>query len=178
MDWLREIFDKILSLFPQCFIIAPYEAGIRITFGKRVKALEAGWYIIWPLIQRLVWMEVQSQVVDLRNQSIRTIDGHELIVSGAVQYKIVDIEKAIINIQDVDKSIETLSLGIIMDFISTKVIEDCKSMESLKKEILKGLRDAASGWGLKIEKVYITDLGRTKNLRLLLNKEGNNGSIL
>ena len=29
--------------------------------------------------------------------------------------------------------------------------------------------EAATGWGVKIEKIYITDIGHTRNLRLLLN---------
>lgn len=176
MDFLNKIFDKLLSLLPVVFNVAPYEAGVRITCGKHYKAKGAGLYIIWPLCQRFVWMEIQSQITDLRNQSLRTLDGYEIVISGAVQYYISDIEKAIINIQDVDKAVETLSLGIIVDFISKKNLKECQDIEALKVEILKGLRDAARGWGLKIEKIYITDLGKSRNLRLLTNKGTINGS--
>ena len=169
MEFLKELLDKILSIFPQIFIVTPYEAGVRFTFGKWVKPKSTGWYLIWPLIQRFVWMEIQSQIIDLRSQSIRTIDGSELIVSGAVQYKIMDIKSAVINIQNVDQAIETLSLGTVVDFVSTKTLVECQNLENLKTEILKGLRGAAKGWGLKIEKVFITDLGKTRNIRLLSN---------
>lgn len=169
MEWLKEIFDKILSLLPTVFIIAPFEAGVRITFGKYYSAKGAGWYIIWPLIQRFIWMEIQTQVVDLRTQSIRTIDNADLIVSGAIQYSVKDIQKAIFNVQDIDKAVETLALGVIVDFIKNKTSEDCQDIEALKTEILRGIKDAAKGWGLKIERVYITDLGKTRNIRLLGN---------
>jgi len=169
MEWLKELFDRLLSIFPRIYIVAPYEAGIRITFGNRYKTKQAGWYIIWPLIQRFVWMEIQTQVVDLRTQSIRTKDGYDIVVSGAIQYSIKDVEKAIINVQDVDKSIETLCLGVILEFVKNKTLEECQNVVALKDEILRGLRDASKGWGLKIEKVYITDLGKTRNLRLLFN---------
>lgn len=169
MEWLKEIFDRLLSVFPSIFIIAPYEAGVRITFGKYCKPKAAGWYMIWPLIQRFVWMEIQTQVADLRVQSIRTKDSQDIIISGAIQYSIKDIEKAIVNVQDVDKAVETVSLGIILDYIKNKTLEECQNLELLKSEILRGLRESARGWGLKIEKVFITDLGKGRNLRLLLN---------
>ena len=35
----------------------------------------------------------------------------------------------------------------------------------LNKEILKGIKEAAQGWGAKIEKIYITDLDKTRNIR-------------
>jgi len=113
VEWLKQIFDRLLSVFPRIFILTPYEAGVRFTFGKFVKAKKAGWYIIWPLFQRFIWLEIQSQVIDLRVQSVRTKDSQDAIVSGAIQYSIRDVEKAIINIQDIDKAIETVSLGVI-----------------------------------------------------------------
>ena len=169
MDFLKVLFDKLLSIFPCIFILTPYEAGIRVTFGTRVKAKGAGWYVMWPLIQRFVWMVVNSQIIDLRNQSIRTKDNRDIIVSGAIQYCIKDVEKAICNIQNVDTAIITLSLGIILEFVSLHDLSECGNKEELKKEILRGLREASTGWGIKIERVYITDLGIARNIRLLGN---------
>lgn len=169
MEWLRELFDRLLSVFPRILILAPYENGIRLTFGKYLQRLNPGWYLFWPLIQKVLWMEIQTQVVDLRIQSVRTKDNYDIIISGAIQYSIKDVEKAIINVQDVDKAVETLSLGIILTFVKGKSLEECQDLENLRCEILKGLKDAAKGWGLRIEKIFITDLGRTRNIRLLSN---------
>jgi len=174
MEWLKEILDKILVLFPMTQIITPYEAGVKITCGKWYKRLGPGWYVIWPLIQRIVYMEIQTQVVDLKVQSIPTEDKSDLMVSGAIQYSIKDIEKAVLNVQDVDKSLATLALGVIFDFISHRTLQECGDTNALKKEILKGIKEAAPGWGLKIEKVYITDMGKTRNIRLL--GDGINGT--
>lgn len=124
----------------------------------------------WPMIQKIIYMEITTQVVDLRAQSIRTQDNESTVVSGAIQYSVRDIKKAILNVQDVDKSLETLALGIIFDFVHSRKLDDCRNIEVLKAEILKGIKDAATGWGLKIEKVYITDLDKTRNIRLLFNK--------
>ena len=169
MEWLREIFERLLSIFPRILILAPYEAGIRITFGKRVTKLGAGWYIYWPLIQKIIWMEIQTQVVDLRAQSVQTKDVATIIVSGAIQYRINDVYKACVNVQDIDKSLESLALGIILEFVKNRTLVECENIDNLKNEILKGIREAASGWGVKIEKVFMTDLGRTRNIRLLTN---------
>jgi regulator of protease activity HflC (stomatin/prohibitin superfamily) len=169
MNWLNKFFDKLFTLLPEVFIVAPFEAGVRMTFGKYVCAKSAGWYLIWPLIQRFVWMEIQSQVVDLRNQSIVTLDGHDIVVSGAIQYSIKDIEKAVLAVQVVDKAVETLALGIILEYVHNSRLEDLSDTEKLRSEIIKGIREAARGWGVKVERVFITDLGKTRNLRLLTN---------
>jgi len=120
MEWLKVIFDRLLSIFPRILILTSYEAAIRVTFGKYCKSKQTGWYIYWPLIQRVIWLEIQTQVVDLRTQSIRTKDNKDIIISGAIQYSIKDIKKAIENVQDIDKAIETISLGIVFNFVHSK----------------------------------------------------------
>lgn len=167
MDWLKDIINRLLSVFPRVWLCAPNEAGVRITFGKFVSTKSAGWYIYWPLVQSIVWMDIKTQVVDLKNQSIRTKCGASIVVSGALQYKIVDVKKAILDVQDLDKSLATLALGIIFDFFHKQTLVECMDIDALKTEVLRGLRDAASGWGLKIEKIYITDLDKARNIRLL-----------
>jgi regulator of protease activity HflC (stomatin/prohibitin superfamily) len=169
MNWLQQIFHKILALFPMTIILTSYEAGVLFTFGKYAKAKGPGWYVVWPVIHKFVFMEVQTQVVDLRTQSIRTKDEKDVVISGAIQYSIRDVKKAICNVQNVDVSLETLALGIILEFVNNKTLKECHSSKDLKTEILKGMREAAQGWGVKIEKVYITDFGSTRNIRLLSN---------
>ena len=169
MEWLQEIFDRLMSIFPRIMMLPPYEAGIRMTLGKHIKVLTPGWYLYWPLIQELITMEVQTQVADIRTQSVRTADDKDIIVSGTIQYRINDIEKAICNVQDVDEALANLTLGIILDFVNKKTMSDLQNVESLKSELRKGMAEACSGWGVKIERVFITDLGHTRNIRLLMN---------
>jgi len=118
-------------------------------------------------------MEIQTQVVDLRSQSVRTKNGQSAIVSGAIQYSIKNVTKAIINVQDVDKALETLAIGIILEFVKNKTLDECQDIKALKEEILKGIKNAAQGWGLKIERIYITDLDKARNIRLLTNANNN-----
>jgi regulator of protease activity HflC (stomatin/prohibitin superfamily) len=169
MDWLRDIVNRLLSVFPRIWICAPHEGGVILTFGSRVSVKYAGWYIYWPLIQRIIFMEIKPQVVDLRIQSVRAKCGNSVAVSGAIQYRVIDPKRAILDVQDADRTLSTLALGIILEYVSKRSLDDCMSIDNLRAEILKGIRDAASGWGLKIERVYITDLDKARNIRLLTN---------
>lgn len=141
-------------------------------YGLRIKDLNNSWYMVWPIIQKHVVIDIMTQTVDLRCQSIFTKDLRDITVSGAIRYYISNPRKAILNTQDYDKNIETVALGIIQDFVGERTLEECNDREALKREILIGIRDEAADWGLKIQKVYITDMGRAKNIRLLTNALG------
>jgi len=166
MNWLEQIVNKILSLIPAVVLIDPTEMAARITGGKRYRIIGPGWYIAWPVIQKVIAMEVVTQVIDLPPQTVRTRDGHELVVSGAIRYHIRDVEKALFAVQDVDKALVTLSLGVILEYIQSQDLGMCDSIDGVKRELRKCLAKEASGWGIRIEQVYLTDLGRVRSLRL------------
>ncbi len=169
MDFLSKIYDSFKKLIPVLELIQPDEAGVRVTLGTREKVLRPGWYLFWPLIQEMFYATVTTQVMDLRSQSVISADCHDMTVSGAIRYKIISIRKALLEVQDFDNSLEALSLGVLLAVASMKTKEELQDTEILGDDVLKKIREEASGWGLKIQRVYVTDLGKSRNIRLLTN---------
>lgn len=171
MQWLSELIERLFCWLPRIWLVSPDESGIRVTLGKHYRITPPGWYLYWPLIQDAEKIKVKTQVVDLRSQSLWTSDGQDLIVSGSIRYRISDAAKALLDVQDYDASIVTLSLGIIFDFVSKKTKDEIRTnLEELKKQVLIGLRSEAQGWGLKIENLYLSDIGDAQNIRILMNE--------
>jgi len=102
---------------------------------------------------------------------VNTKDGRNVIVGGGIQYKIISIKNAILNVQDFDKALETLALGIILEFVAKRTLKECEDIHALKAEILEGVKNAAGNWGLKIQRIFITDFGDARNIRLLKERE-------
>lgn len=166
MEWLTNILETLRNIFPRTFTVFPDEEGIRIFLGIKVKLLKPGWYVYWPIIQHVEKISVTPQAVDLRPQSVHTIDEKDVVISGAILYRISDACKAILNVQDYDRSLQVLALGVIAEFTSKHKLADLK-ISDLRKIILTGVREEAAGFGLKVLRIHITDLGCAKNLRVL-----------
>lgn len=166
MNWLTQLLDRLLCWIPRIWLVSPDEGGIRATLGKRIKLTLPGWYTYWPLIQEMIKITITPQVVDLRAQSVLTADHRDLCFGGGIMYRVDDPVKAILKVQDYDKSLYTLALGIVTDYISQHNFDNCVVAE-IREAILKGVREDAAGWGLKIMRMYITDFGTTKNIRIL-----------
>ena len=172
MEFLNKILAMLLKWVPRIVLIQPNEAGLRLTLGTRVKVLAPGYYFFWPVVQEILSAVVATQVVDVRSQSVLSGDGQEMTVSGAIKYKISDIRKAMLEVQDYDLSLQALSLGVIRAVASSLSQERLQDTGVVGDLVLKKIREEASGWGLRLQKVYITDLGRARNIRLLTNGPG------
>lgn len=170
MKFLDQIYETLRKLTPRLELIQPDEMGVRISFGTKVKTLSPGWYLFWGLFQEILYATVTTQVSDIRSQSVLSKEGREMIISGAIKYRVSDIRKAMLEIQDYDRSLEALSLGVLLEIVSSLTVEELADTQVLGDLALKRMREEASGWGLRLQKVYITDLGRTRNIRLLTNE--------
>lgn len=171
MNWLTELINQLFCWVPRIWLVEPDESGVRTTFGKYYRSTPPGCYFYWPVIQVFTVVTVTPQVVDLRGQSVLTKDWKDIIISGTIRYRISDATKAILCVQDFDISLQALALGIIGNYASKRTLIECNDREALAKEILEGVREAAAGWGLKIIKVYISDLGTTQNIRVISNTQ-------
>lgn len=173
MDWLARFIDRLLSIFPRIKIIAPDELGVRYTpkrrNGIKVSELKPGWYIWLPLIQNIETIRCKTQIVDLRSQSVWTSDRQDMTISGAIRYRVKSAQKALCEVYDYDQNVQAAALGIIQQYVREHELGDLNTQQ-IEAEVLKGVREASAGWGLFIEKVYITDIGRTQNIRLLVNE--------
>ena len=172
MTWLTKFLNKLLSIFPRIVVIAPDEAGVRLTpgivKGVHITSLIPGWWCYWPVIQSIESIVVKTQIVELRPQSVWTADRVEMIISGAIRYRVRSAQKALLEVYDYDQNIQAVALGIIQQYVREHEVDSLNTRQ-IEEAVLKGVRKASEGWGLHVEKVYITDIGRTKNIRLLMN---------
>ena len=167
MTWLAQLIELLFCWLPRLWFINPDESGVRITLGSRVKDCSPGWYVNWPLIHQFIKVNVATQGLTLAAQSVTTADEVDLVVRGAILYRITNARRAIFETDDFDQSLEAVAGGVIKQFVSSHTYADLKDREAIKDEIRRGLREAASGWGIKLMRVYLPDFGRVKNIRVL-----------
>lgn len=165
--FLSRLFDFLLRFMP-IRIIKPHESGVITRLGKYHRTAQEGICFLLPFLHDMDIVTNPEQVIDLRAQSMTTNDRIAIAVSGAVSYRVEHAEKAIFNVQDYDRSIQALSLGIIAHYVNNHSFEECLNAEELAKQILQGIREKATNkWGLRILNVWITDLAEHKVIRII-----------
>jgi len=128
------------------------------------------WYWIIPWFSEYATIKTKTQPKDIRAQSVWTKDGIDVTVGTAVIYSIRNPLKALLNVLDSDDSIQTIVLSVVNNFIQKYTLDELKSekIKALENEILQVVKEESQGWGLNIQSVTITDIGKAINYRLLL----------
>jgi regulator of protease activity HflC (stomatin/prohibitin superfamily) len=167
MNWLLQLFEYLTCWIPRLYVVLPDEGGVRVTLGRHVRDCFPGWYIYWPLIHTFIKINVATQGVRFDIQSVITKDDVDIAIRGAVLYKISNARKAIFETNDFDQSLAAIAGGVIEEYVANHTYEELKDRQTLRTAVRTGLRKEADGWGIKLLRVYIPDVGRVRNIRIL-----------
>ena len=131
------------------------------------------WYWIVPLLMEYEAIKMKTQVKDIRAQSVWTKDGYDITVGTSIRYYVQKPMKALLEVHDYDESIQNVVLGVVCDYIRLHTLQELKDrLEGLRSKLLDAVKKESAGWGLRIQTVSITDIGRARNFRLLLSGLG------
>jgi regulator of protease activity HflC (stomatin/prohibitin superfamily) len=185
-DQLLVFLDKLFFFIPRPHIVQVFEGAVFLRCGKHktkfwfrrgknrvMKSLEPGIYILLPIVDDIRAITKVDQAVDLKNQSLLTRDGKNVVVSGTIRYHIDKPQKALLEVYDMDVTLSRVGLGVIADYVNTKTLAECTELEKLKAELMMKMCAIAKEWGIHVDEVYITDIGTTFNFRLLTNTDSN-----
>jgi regulator of protease activity HflC (stomatin/prohibitin superfamily) len=171
IDFILAFVDEINPVV----IIDHYDRGVRLRRGKKVNnntVLEPGWHWKIPFIDRIITQMVKTTTIDLAEQTVTTKDGKSVVVKAVIKYEINDVEKVLLEVNSPIDAVADMSKGIIREAIVERNWSECHDSE-LSNKILRRVRNEADNWGIKVNKVTLTDLAEMQSIRLLNTRPDN-----
>lgn len=169
---MTEAFSKILDLIVafwaaiRCWEILPAEdIGFIRRFGRPVRDLHVGWNRKWPLIESADTVNAQEGVYVLDPQSLRTLDGVEVVVRVSVTFKVQDARKFHLEAWGALTNIRDLVAGEVGEAVRAASADALWSGAAVKTA-LKTSREYARAWGVKIVRLRCQDAAKGRSIRL------------
>ena len=80
-------------------VLREYERGVVFMLGRFHKVKGPGLIIIIPIIQQMVRVDLRTLVMDIPTQDLITRDNVSVKVNAVLYFRVVDPERAIINVE-------------------------------------------------------------------------------
>jgi regulator of protease activity HflC (stomatin/prohibitin superfamily) len=171
LDRLLDFLIQFIELFRFWAVIKQYEAGVLLRLGKFVRTVECG--IHWRIpfgVDEYITDYIVPMTYSLGNESVTTADGRSIGFHAVVTSRVRDIQKAILEIHDVDHAVRDACSGEI-----GRVLRESTWQEVLAPDILDRLTSACRRrgfrYGIEILSVQLAGLTLCKTLRLMSNRE-------
>src|SRR3954468_5457629 len=100
----------ILALFASAVrILREYERGVVFQLGRFWKVKGPGLVILIPGIQQMVRVDLRTVVLDVPTQDVISRDNVSVKVNAVVYFRVVDPEKAIIQVENFHEATSQLA---------------------------------------------------------------------
>ena len=166
MNTLWQFFIDIIEQLVPIWIISPWEAGVRVRFGKHWKEVWPGIHAKIPFFDAFHTMNIKRQIAPCPKQTVTTKDGELLTLSALLTYNIRHPATVWVKVQDFDESIIALAMQEIHVFVASRAARDC-SYNAIVEAVLPVLRQNAFKWGAEVEDLGFGDLADVEAVRLM-----------
>jgi regulator of protease activity HflC (stomatin/prohibitin superfamily) len=153
-----------LFLISAIRILREYQRGVVFTLGRFWKVKGPGLVIIIPLIQQMVRVDLRTIVMDVPTQDVISHDNVSVKVNAVVYFRVIDPEKAIIQVEDFYMATSELAQTTLRSVLGQHELDEMLAeRDRLNVDVQSILDRQTDAWGIKVSNVEIkhVDLDET-----------------
>lgn len=158
MEFIGIFVVFILFIFAISFfrVLYEYERGVVFTLGRFWKVKGPGLIIIVPFIQQMVKIDLRTVVLNIPEQDVISRDNVSVSVNAVVYFRVIEPEKAIIQVEDYLNAISQLAQTTLRSVLGQHELDEMLAERNkLNAHIQQMLDEQTEAWGIKVATVEI-----------------------
>jgi regulator of protease activity HflC (stomatin/prohibitin superfamily) len=137
-------------------ILREYDRGVIFMLGRFYKVKGPGLILVIPFIQQIVKVGLRIRVWDIPTQDLITRDNVSVKVNAVLYFRVVDPEKAIVNVEDYMEATSQLAQTTLRSVLGQHELDELLAeRDKLNVDVQKILDEQTDNWGIKVSNVEI-----------------------
>ncbi|MBK6766989.1 MAG: slipin family protein [bacterium] len=137
-------------------ILNEYERGVIFRLGRVIGTKGPGLIILIPLVDRMVKVSLRTVVLDVPPQDVITRDNVSLQVNAVVYFRVIDPQKAILDVENYLFATSQLSQTTLRSVLGQIQLDELLSArEKINDELQIIIDRQTDPWGIKVSLVEI-----------------------
>jgi len=155
----------VLVILSAIKILKEYERGVIFLLGKFQAVKGPGLIIVVPVIQQMTRVDLRVIVMDVPPQDVISRDNVSAKVNAVIYFRIVDPERAIIQVADPFGATSQLAQTTLRSVLGQHELDDMLAeRDKLNADIQEILDEQTDAWGIKVTNVEIKQIELDENM--------------
>ncbi len=157
-----EIFWTVIAVVGAALLISTfrvlreYERGVVFMLGRFYRVKGPGLIVIIPVVQQMVRVDLRTFVLDIPSQDLITRDNVSVKVNAVLYFRVVDPERAIINVENFMEATGQLAQTTLRSVLGRHELDELLAeRDKLNADIQEILDQQTDQWGIKVSNVEI-----------------------
>ena len=170
----KALFAKTeLSTYVRTFEVEAYEKAVLLVDDVFVKTLEAGTYRFWrnDTTIKIGKADMRQLQLEVAGQELLTNDKANVRINFYAQYKVIDIEKALLENKDFEKQLYTTMQLALRAYVGRYTLDELlENKEQIAKSVFEDTKAAAAQLGVQVLNCGIRDVILTGEMKDIMNQ--------
>ncbi len=137
-------------------ILREYERGVVFTLGRFTSVKGPGLVLVIPIVQQVERIDLRTRVFDVPPQDVISRDNVSVKVNAVVYYRVVDPEKAVIQVEDFNQATSELAQTTLRSVVGQHELDQMLAeREQLNDNVQQILDQQTDAWGIKVSNVEL-----------------------
>jgi regulator of protease activity HflC (stomatin/prohibitin superfamily) len=140
-------------------VVQEYERGVIFRLGRLVGAKGPGLFLIIPIVDRMVKVDLRVITLDVPSQEAITKDNVTVKVNAVAYFRVVDPSAAIVRVEDYRKATWQIAQTSLRSVLGQSELDDLLAHRDAINARLQQIIDEQTGpWGIKVSIVEVKDV--------------------
>ena len=140
-------------------ILREYERGVIFRLGRLLGAKGPGIIFLIPIVDRMVKVSLRTVVLDVPPQDVITKDNVSIKVNAVVYFRVVQPEKAIVDVENYLFATSQLSQTTLRSILGQSELDELLAQrDKINRELQKIIDDHTESWGIKVSNVEVKQI--------------------
>src|SRR3990167_8111856 len=137
-------------------ILWEFERGVVFMLGRFWKVKGPGLILVFPIIQKMMRVDLRLVVLDIPTQEVISRDNVSLQVNAVLYFLVIDAQKAIINVEDFFEATSQLAQTTLRSVLGQHELDVILAeRDKLNTSLQHILDEQTETWGIKVRNVEI-----------------------
>jgi len=171
--WAVLIFVAVVAIVPQAIrILREYERGVIFRLGKLLDAKGPGVIWLWPIVDKMVKMDLRVVTIDVARQEVMTRDNVPATVDAVVYFRVIDPVAAVVKVENFWKATSLIAQTTLRSVLGQAELDELLSHRDKINQTLQEIIDRQTDpWGIKVTSVEIKDVALPEGMKRAMAKQ-------
>jgi hypothetical protein len=165
--------NKLVAPYVRSFAVESHEQGVLYVDGKYAQTLQSGVYFWWKnnIAVQVSKVDKRQQQIEINGQEILTKDKAALRINAWAQYKVGDIEKALLRNKEYDFQLYVVFQLALREYVGGLQFDELlEKKESITSFILAAVKTNAEELGNEVNGFGIRDIILPGDVKEIMNQ--------
>ncbi len=154
--WILPVVILLILLASALRVLREYERAVIFQIGRFWKVKGPGLILLIPVLQQMVRVDLRIRVLDVPQQDVISRDNVSVKVNAVLYYRVVDSQRAIIQVEDFDAATSQLAQTTLRSVLGQHALDEMLAeREKLNADLQRILDEQTDAWGIKVTNVEL-----------------------